>query len=76
MNNNEIDKLVIGNIYTNKDIANTFKCSNMGGMRRSKATNSLVLITKLISNTNTTIFLKIEFFNSIKLLITHLPREK
>ncbi len=46
MNNNEIDQLVIGNIYTNNDISEAFKCSNMGGMRRSKVTNSLVLITK------------------------------
>ena len=41
-----IDDLIVGNIYSNSDIANTFKCSNMGGMRRSKQTNSLVLIAK------------------------------
>ena len=41
-----IDDLVVGNIYTNNEIASTFKCSNMGGMRRSKETNSLVLIAK------------------------------
>ena len=41
-----IDNLIIGNIYSNKDIANNFKCSLMGGMRRSKTTNSLVLIAK------------------------------
>jgi len=43
---NEIDRLTIGEIYSNKDIASVFKCSLMGGMRRSKATNSLVLIAK------------------------------
>jgi len=41
-----IDDLIIGNIYSNSEITNTFKCSNMGGMRRSKETNSLVLIAK------------------------------
>lgn len=41
-----IEDLVIGNIYSNSEIANTFKCSNMGGMRRSLDTNSLVLIAK------------------------------
>ena len=42
----EINELVIGNIYSNNTISSVFKCSNMGGMRRSKLTNSLVLITK------------------------------
>ena len=41
-----IDDLVVGNVYSNNEIASTFKCSNMGGMRRSKETNSLVLIAK------------------------------
>ncbi len=41
-----IDGLIVGNVYSNSEIANTFKCSNMGGMRRSKETNSLVLIAK------------------------------
>lgn len=41
-----IDDLIVGNVYSNSEIANTFKCSNMGGMRRSKETNSLVLIAK------------------------------
>lgn len=41
-----IEDLVVGNVYSNSEIANTFKCSNMGGMRRSKETNSLVLIAK------------------------------
>lgn len=41
-----IDDLIVGNVYSNSEIANTFKCSNMGGMRRSKDTNSLVLIAK------------------------------
>lgn len=41
-----INDLIVGNVYSNSEIANTFKCSNMGGMRRSKDTNSLVLIAK------------------------------
>lgn len=41
-----IEDLRVGNVYSNSEIANTFKCSNMGGMRRSKETNSLVLIVK------------------------------
>lgn len=41
-----IGDLRVGNVYSNSEIANTFKCSNMGGMRRSKETNSLVLIVK------------------------------
>lgn len=41
-----IDDLIVGNVYSNSEISNTFKCSNMGGMRRSKETNSLVLIAK------------------------------
>lgn len=41
-----IEDLIVGNVYSNSEIANTFKCSNMGGMRRSKDTNSLVLIAK------------------------------
>lgn len=41
-----IDDLIVGKAYSNNEIANTFKCSNMGGMRRSHETNSLVLIAK------------------------------
>lgn len=44
-----IEDFIIGNIYSNNEIASTFKCSNMGGMRRSIATNSLVLIAKHIN---------------------------
>jgi hypothetical protein len=38
--------LVVGDIYTNKEIQNMFQCGAQGGMRRSKQTNSLVLIMK------------------------------
>lgn len=38
-------ELRIGEIITNADIVSTFKCGNMGGMRRSKKTNTLVLIS-------------------------------
>lgn len=41
-----INDYKIGNTYSNNEIASTFKCSNMGGMRRSTLTNSLVLIAK------------------------------
>jgi 5-methylcytosine-specific restriction protein A len=32
-------------IVKNADIVNEFKCGNMGGMRRSKKTNTLVLVS-------------------------------
>ncbi len=37
--------LSISQILKNSDIVDTFKCGNMGGMRRSKTTNTLVLIS-------------------------------
>ena len=37
--------LKIGQILKNADIVDTFKCGNMGGMRRSKKTNTLMLIS-------------------------------
>lgn len=37
--------LEIGQILKNSDIVEIFKCGNMGGMRRSKATNTLVVIS-------------------------------
>ena len=37
--------LKIGQEITNSDIVDIFKCGNMGGMRRSYATNTLVLIS-------------------------------
>lgn len=41
---NNIPTLIVGGTYTNNDIISAFKCGNMGGMRRSHATNSLVLV--------------------------------
>ena len=38
-------KFKIGQVVTHSDIIAEFKCGNMGGMRRSKATNSLVIIS-------------------------------
>lgn len=35
----------IGQIVKHADIVGTFKCGNMGGMRRSRTTNTLVLIS-------------------------------
>ncbi len=42
----QISDLHIGEAYTNREIVEVFKCGNMGGMRRSKQTNTLVLIAK------------------------------
>ena len=38
-------KFKIGQIVSHSDIIAEFKCRNMGGMRRSKGTNSLVIIS-------------------------------
>lgn len=37
--------LNIGDVLKNQDIVELFKCGNMGGMRRSRETNTLVLIS-------------------------------
>lgn len=37
-------ELRFGEIISNNKIVSIFKCGNMGGMRRSHATNSLILI--------------------------------
>ena len=39
-----ISDLSIGNVYTNNEIMDAFECAFMGGMRRSKKTNTLVLV--------------------------------
>lgn len=41
----KICEIQIGKILTNSEIVKIFKCSNMGGMRRSRETNSLVIIS-------------------------------
>ena len=41
----KISELKIGNIYSNADIVETFRCGNMGGMRKSKTTNTLVIVS-------------------------------
>lgn len=41
-----IRNLNINQTYTNAQIVEIFQCGNMGGMRRSRKTNSLVLISK------------------------------
>ncbi len=38
-------KFEIGQTVTHSDIIAEFQCGNMGGMRRSKATNSLIIIS-------------------------------
>lgn len=40
-----IQDLIIGEVYSNDEIATIFKAGNMGGMRRSHTTNSLVIIS-------------------------------
>lgn len=37
--------LKIGQILKNADVVDTFKCGNMGGMRRSRTTNTLVIVS-------------------------------
>lgn len=37
--------LEIGQVIKNSDIVEIFKCGNMGGMRRSKTTNTLVIVS-------------------------------
>lgn len=37
--------LKIGQIIKNADIVEIFKCGNMGGMRRSRTTNTLVIVS-------------------------------
>ncbi len=37
--------LAIGQIIKNSDLVEIFKCGNMGGMRRSKTTNTLVIVS-------------------------------
>ena len=37
--------LKIGQILKNADVVDIFKCGNMGGMRRSKTTNTLVIVS-------------------------------
>lgn len=44
-NQSEIEQLIIGEEYNNKEIAEAFKCSTQGGMRRSHTSNSLVLFS-------------------------------
>ena len=39
-----IEDIEINEVLTNNEIVKTFKCGNTGGMRRSKRTNSLVLV--------------------------------
>lgn len=38
-------QLRIGQILKNADVVDTFKCGNMGGMRRSRTTNTLVIVS-------------------------------
>jgi len=44
------DNLIVGSKYSNNDICVTFLCSPQGGMRRSKRTNTLVLIADHIKS--------------------------
>lgn len=40
-----IRELIVGRIYHNKEVAEAFKCSTQGGMRRSHVTNTLVIFS-------------------------------
>ena len=46
----KLNELIVGSKYTNSDICNVFLCSPQGGMRRSKRTNTLVLIADHIKS--------------------------
>mgnify|MGYP001089047641 CR=1 FL=1 len=41
----KVQELVIGQVLTNNELAECFQCSTQGGMRRSRRTNTLVLIS-------------------------------
>jgi len=38
-------KFTVGQTVTNNELVSEFQCGNMGGMRRSNAKNSLILIS-------------------------------
>lgn len=40
------EDLKLGDVLLNKQIAEVFQCSNQGGIRKSKKTNSIVVIAK------------------------------
>ena len=42
----QIADFQVGQNYTNREIVEAFKCGNMGVIRRSKQTNTLLLIAK------------------------------
>ena len=41
-----IEDLKVDQVLENKEIAETFLCSNQGGVRKSKRTNTIVLLAK------------------------------
>ena len=45
-----IKDFLVDNFYSNMDIINAFGCSNVGGMRRSKKHNALVLVNICFNN--------------------------
>ena len=45
-----INDLIVDNFYSNMDIISAFGCSNVGGMRRSKKHNALVLVNICFNN--------------------------
>lgn len=48
-----IDDVTIGMEVNNNTLCEIFKCSSQGGMRRSKRTNTLVLISNRVTSTYT-----------------------
>lgn len=45
-----MQKFTIGNNYSNNDITENFLCSTQGGMRRSKKTNTLILVANHVKS--------------------------
>ena len=43
-------KLKIGDVLKNHELVEIFKCGMMGGMRRSKKTNTLVIVSDYTKN--------------------------
>ncbi len=41
----DLSTLIIGNTYSNSEVANLFSCANIGGLRKSNSANALVTIS-------------------------------
>lgn len=45
-----INTLVVGEILSNEELYEVFGCGRSGGMRRSKKTNSLIIISSYVKS--------------------------